>query len=103
MVRKLDLLSFKWECFGNDLRFDRRSHTACYFKVRKQILLFGGKSSNSTHNDVTVFNAKDETLQVVNTSGHPPTARFSHCATEIGETMFVFGGYGRNEESRKFG
>ena len=67
---------------------------------RKEIISFGGYNHqylriNTTH----AFNVESKSWKKLEMRGEPPQPRSSHAAVIYGTKMYVFGGYGRGEQS----
>ena len=110
---KVDLTS-NTESFWTKLEFgsepcpnSRWNHTASYTENGK-IIIFGGFSGSkaSPHlNDVWVFDTKNESWIEIEFCSHEsssvPEPRGAHSASLVGQSIYIFGGYGGANYSRR--
>ena len=110
---KVDLTSHtesfwtKIECGSNSCPSPRWHHTATYIESGK-IVVFGGFSGTKANphlNDVWIFDTKTESWTEINSHvselSSMPEPRGKHSANIIGERIYIFGGYGGSNYSRR--
>jgi hypothetical protein len=62
----------------------------------KQMVMFGGRGSNSDFNDVWTLNLTSYAWTQLNTTGTKPSERYGHSSTLYNGQMVVFGGFNGN-------
>ena len=89
---KLNLLTGDYSCPPPRGRAPspRTAYSAVSWKER--VVIFGGYDGKQRFNDLFVLNLVSGTWKKVKTRS-PPTARYGHTATLIGDLMLVVGGY----------
>eukprot|EP00668_Euglena_longa_P012927 GGOE01015442.1.p1 GENE.GGOE01015442.1~~GGOE01015442.1.p1 ORF type:complete len:552 (+),score=73.52 GGOE01015442.1:95-1657(+) len=69
----------------------RRAHTTCV--VEHWMLLFGGRSKNQESiSDLLILDLLSMVWQTQSIHGIPPSSRWNHSASAIGNQMYIFGG-----------
>ncbi|EAU92720.2 hypothetical protein CC1G_01765 [Coprinopsis cinerea okayama7 len=60
--------------------------------VGGELYLFGGLVRESARNDLYVIHTKDNTAQLVQTAGEPPSPRVGHACALVSQVLIVWGG-----------
>ena len=74
----------------------RSRHTASVWASAKKIVLFGGLDRKTRFADLWTYDTSARAWVEIVTEGEAPPPRAHHCATMVGSTLYVFGGYGGN-------
>ena len=78
----------------------RWRHTANLLPDGKQVFVFGGRDETARFDDCYLLDTSNYRWTVPAVTGEVPMPRSDHSATLVGETLYIFGGYGGHGYSR---
>lgn len=67
-------------------------HSADYFQVNHEIVLFKGRSRNRYYNDVYLLNLERNVWLQAFPKGRGPSARYKHGSCIVNSTLYIYGG-----------
>eukprot|EP00164_Ancoracysta_twista_P001113 GFYU01001461.1.p1 GENE.GFYU01001461.1~~GFYU01001461.1.p1 ORF type:complete len:398 (-),score=92.02 GFYU01001461.1:174-1367(-) len=97
-MQMLDIETWTWSPVDAEGRAPQPRHGHTATLVGNEIFYFAGYADDSKNpyflDDMRIFNIETETWSRPYTTGTPPTPRYKHTMTLVGETLLLFGGFG---------